>query len=175
MNIALFGGSFDPPHIGHKSIIKTAIKELDIQKLIVMPTYLNPFKNSSHFDSITRFNMIKDLSKEFQNIEVLDYEIKQKTKVSTIQTVNYLNKKYSINKFYLIIGADNLEKLHLWNNFKELNKKVEFIVASRDNIEIDSEYKVLNIDCDISSTKIRENLDIMDEYTKKGKTFCKKE
>ena len=45
MNVAIYGGSFDPPHIGHEEIIKQALKTLDIEQLFVVPTYLNPFKN----------------------------------------------------------------------------------------------------------------------------------
>ena len=161
MNIALFGGSFDPPHFGHKEIIINAIQMLDINKLIIMPTFLNPFKNSSHFDYDTRLIMIKDLCKDIANIEISDYEISKKQKVPTIQTVDYLYSKYDIDKLYLIIGADNLEKLELWNSFEKLNSKVEFIIATRDNIKINIKYKTLNINCDISSTKIREDLDTL--------------
>lgn len=44
MKIALFGGSFDPPHNGHNSVVLEALEKLDIDKLIIMPTYINPFK-----------------------------------------------------------------------------------------------------------------------------------
>ncbi len=44
MKIAIFGGSFDPIHTGHIKIIKKALKELDIDYIILVPTYLNPFK-----------------------------------------------------------------------------------------------------------------------------------
>lgn len=50
MKIAIFGGSFDPIHIAHKKIVETALKELDIDKLIIVPTYLNPFKKDFLFE-----------------------------------------------------------------------------------------------------------------------------
>jgi len=161
MNLALFGGSFDPPHFGHKMIIEEALHVLKINKLIVMPTFLNPFKDSSHFDSNTRLKMTKDICKDFKNVEISDYEVQQQKKVPTIDTVKHLYNKYNIDKLYLIIGADNLAKLHLWKDFKELETLVEFVIASRDNIKHDTEYKVLDIQCDISSTKIREDLDTL--------------
>lgn len=55
MNIALFGGSFDPPHKGHEAIIKEALKKLDIDKLIIMPTFINPFKQNFSADEKQRF------------------------------------------------------------------------------------------------------------------------
>lgn len=46
MRVAIFGGSFDPPHIGHEKIIQKALEKLDIDVLFVVPTYLNPFKKN---------------------------------------------------------------------------------------------------------------------------------
>ena len=45
MRVAIFGGSFDPPHIGHEEIIKQSLAKLDIEALFVVPTFLNPFKD----------------------------------------------------------------------------------------------------------------------------------
>jgi len=163
MNIALFGGSFDPPHIGHKMIVKQALLQLDIDQLIIMPTFLNPFKSKSHFSSKQRLLLTKELFDEFDNVIVSNYEIQEAKKVSTIQTVSMLYKKYNISKIYLIIGADNLAKLHLWDSFDKLSKLVEFIVATRDNISISNNFKILNIQCNISSSKIRESLDIIEK------------
>ncbi|HHE07967.1 MAG TPA: ribosome silencing factor RsfS, partial [Chlorobaculum parvum] len=44
MKVAIFGGSFDPPHMGHQGIVQRAVEVLDIDKLIVLPAFLNPFK-----------------------------------------------------------------------------------------------------------------------------------
>jgi nicotinate-nucleotide adenylyltransferase len=161
MNIALFGGSFDPPHIGHKTIVIQALKNLNIDKLIVMPTFLNPFKSKSHFTAKQRLEMTKDMFKDIAKVEISNYETSLDKAITTIQTVNYLYEKYNINKLYLIIGADNLQSLDKWTDINKLHKKVEFIVATRDNLPIDNKYKLLDVNCDISSTKIRKDLDII--------------
>ena len=158
--VAVFGGSFDPPHIGHETIVNQAIKILDIDKIIIVPTFLNPFKNKSHLNSKKRLSLIKEIFKNNSKVIICDFEVNEKRQVPTIQTIEHLQEKYSLEKIYLIIGADNLEKLHLWNSFEKLEQEVEFVVATRDNIKIDSKYKILDVKCDISSTKIRENLDI---------------
>ncbi len=159
MNIALFGGSFDPPHIGHQSIIENIEKTLDIDKLIIMPTFLNPFKDRSHFDAHTRLDLMQDLCSEYDNIEISSYEVDQGKKVASIETVNYLYSKFDIDTLYLVIGADNIKSLHKWKKFEELKEKVKFVIASRDGIQSDN-FQTLNIDFKVSSTKIRENLDI---------------
>lgn len=154
MKIALFGGSFDPVHLGHIEVVKKALKELDIDKLIIMPNYLNPLKNSSHAPSKLRFKWLKEAFKEFKNVEVSDYEIKKNRPVFSIETINHFKPTY------FIIGSDNLNTLHKWKNIDEILKKVEFIVATRGEIDktLLNKYnikKVLNVNIPISSTQIR--------------------
>jgi nicotinate-nucleotide adenylyltransferase len=155
MIVAVFGGSFDPPHIGHKKIVEEALKTLKIDKFFVIPAYLNPFKKTFYLDEITRYKLIKDMLQEFEKVEVLDVEIKQKRAVSTYETIKFLKKKCDIDKIYLIIGADNLKSLDKWSDYDKLEKMVEFVVATRDNIEIPEKYEKLYVDEDISSTLIR--------------------
>lgn len=152
-SIALFGGSFDPPHTGHKAIVEAAQNLKEIDKVVIMPAFLNPFKSKSHSTPQQRLAMVKEMFKDNDNVEVSDFEVNQKQKVPSIITVKYLLKKY--DKIYLIIGADNLESLHKWQNYEELKTLVTFIVASRDNIRIPEKYITLNVDVPVSSTQIR--------------------
>ena len=163
MNIAIFGGSFDPFHIGHEKIINIIIKKLEIDKLFLVPTFLNPFKNSSFLDANTRLELLKDMYKNSNNIEIIDYEVKQKKKIPSYETIKFLKNNYSINKIYLVIGADNLNDVHLWYNFENLKNEVEFIVFSRDNISLEnSSIEFINFELDetVSSSKLRKNMDI---------------
>ena len=158
-NIALFGGSFDPPHLGHVKIVE-ALKSLDfIDKIIIMPTYLNPFKSNFVADANTRLEWLKDIFQDDQNVEVSAFEVEQKTKVPTIQTVKYLKQTY--DTVYLVIGADNLASLTEWYKYDELKTLVKFVVASRENIDIPDNYIKLNVNIPISSTTLRENRDIL--------------
>ena len=91
--------------------------------------------------------------KNYQNVEISRFEIEKKKKVASIDSVLYLLKKYK--KLYLIIGADNLASLKQWHRYEELQTRVTFLVASRDNILIPKSYLTLNVDEEISSTQIR--------------------
>ncbi len=154
--IALFGGSFDPPHIGHKAIVE-ALNKLDyIDKVIVMPTFLNPFKSSSYAPSKLRLQWLQEIFKGLDKVKIDNYEVNQNRAVPSLESVQYLLKKY--DKVYLVIGADNLNSLEKWNNFKELNSLVTFIVASRDDINIDTKFIKLNINKKISSSELRDNI-----------------
>ncbi len=158
MKVAVFGGSFDPFHQGHLEVIKEAIKTLDIDKLFVIPTFLNPFKESFMLNEEVRYEKVKEALKGFEKVKVLDYEIEQKRKVPTYETILFLKTKYDLDKIYLIVGADNLKSLKKWYRYEKLKELVEFIIAKRDNIKISEGFKVLNVDIDISSTKIRRKM-----------------
>ncbi len=157
MNIAIFGGSFDPPHIGHEEIIKKALKKLDINVLFVVPTYLNPFKKNFFAPAHLRYKWVKKLLLPYKNTKALNYELKQQRPVPTIETVKYLKKKYHPNKIYLIIGADNLPTLEKWTDYRKLRKMVEFVIATRDKTPIPKELQKLTVNANISSTKLREH------------------
>jgi nicotinate-nucleotide adenylyltransferase len=155
--IALFGGSFDPPHIAHEAIVKALLNIEEIDKVIVMPTFLNPFKLQSFAPSKLRLKWLKEIFSDYENVEISDFEVLKNRKVPTIDSVKYLLKTYK--KVYLTVGADNLKSLHKWQSFDELKNLVTFVVASRYDVEVPSNFIKLNIDIDISSTALRKSMD----------------
>ena len=157
-NIALYGGSFDPPHIGHEAVIKALLDLSYIDEVIIMPTYLNPFKNGSIAPSSLRLSWLKEIYADFHGVSISSYEVDQNRKVPTIETVENLFK--NSEKIYLVIGADNLEKLHSWYKFYELKQLVTFIVAHRDNIDVPKNFITLNVDEEISSSALRKEIDM---------------
>jgi len=160
VRIAIFGGSFDPIHIAHVAIVENALIKLDIDRLIVVPTYLNPFKNSFYLDPETRFKLLKKVFQKFENVEVSDYEIKQQKTSYSIDTVIYLKNLYNPSKIYFIIGEDNVLNLEKWHKISELRELVEFIVASRNGFDNKkaNKFRNLDIDIDISSTSLRSEM-----------------
>ena len=180
MNIAIFGGSFDPPHIGHEEIVYKVLDIVDIDKLIIVPTYLNPFKDKFYLEPSDRFDLLDSL---FDNnkIEISKFEINQHKAVPSKETIEHFKRLYSPHNIYLVIGADNLKSLHLWHNFEELNNLVKFIVISRDGYEVKNDIiQFINIKMDIkiSSTILRKNFDlkyISKKIQQKVKQLWKKE
>ena len=108
MQLAIFGGSFDPIHIAHEAIVNKALDSLEIDKIIVVPTYLNPFKSSFHYEPNIRFNLLKKVFNNNPKIEICDYEINQNRPVYSIETANYLKNLYKPSKIFIIIGEDNV-------------------------------------------------------------------
>jgi nicotinate-nucleotide adenylyltransferase len=163
LKIAIFGGSFDPPHKGHELIVKEALKCLDIDKLLVIPTYLNPFKHTFFLEPTLRLKLLQKLFFNEKEVEICDYEVRQKKAVYTVETVKYLKTLYDCEKIYLIIGEDNLQKLPQWNGFDELQHLVEFVVASRLPSQAKTSlepFKRIDINVNASSTQIRQFSDL---------------
>ena len=154
---ALFGGSFDPPHIGHMEIIKK-LKELEfIDKVILMPTYLNPFKERFTAPPQKRLEWLEKIFKDDQKVEVSDFEVRQERQVPTIETVEELQKKY--DEIYVAIGTDNLATLPQWHRYDELEKRVTFIVFSRGEDKTRSEdLMLIELDVPVSSSRLRKDM-----------------
>ncbi len=159
-SIALFGGSFDPPHLGHKTVVKEALKVLNIDKLMVVPAFLNPFKTVSHFTAKERFNLTKELFFVLEKVVVDDYEINQAKPTPTVETLKHFMQSYDVP--YVIVGADNLENIDKWKEFEYLNTQITWVIATRSGYEVKSDklrdFKLLNVDVDLSSTQIRNKM-----------------
>ncbi|WP_428025226.1 nicotinate (nicotinamide) nucleotide adenylyltransferase [Arcobacter sp.] len=162
MQIAIFGGSFDPIHIAHETIVNEALKNLNLDLLILVPTFLNPHKIKSHLSPNERLFL---LSKNFENQEkvlISDYEINQNRPVYSIESIKYFKEYYKPEKTYFIIGADNYAKINTWHRYSEILKEVELVVVTRNGFcnDIYDNILTLNVDINISSTRLRENLDL---------------
>ena len=159
-SVAVFGGSFDPPHIGHQLIVEGALSLLNVKKILVVPTFLNPFKTNSHFTPQERLTLTHEMFKDFTKVRVENFEIEQGEATPTFKTIRHFQKKFQVD--YLIVGADNLKSINKWYNFEELNRQITWVIATRRGYELDTSplraFKIIEIDADISSTEIRNNI-----------------
>lgn len=163
MNIALYGGSFDPPHLGHVHVVHAALKRLDIDKVVVVPAFVNPFKSGTHAPAELRLKWLQEIFDDDKNVEVSNIEVSQNRAVRSIETVKQFAAEYE--KIYFIIGADNLASLKQWYRFDELDTLVTWVVAARDKIEVEESYIQLAVDQPISSSELREQIE--DEHLPK--------
>jgi len=170
--VTFYGGSFDPPHLGHQKIVRLAIEHLEIDKLLVVPAYLNPFKDTAHALPSQRLKWCHTLFDSIDKVSVEAYEIEAGKPMYTFDTVTYFSKVYRVK--YLIIGADNLERLSQWHQFEWLNANMTWVIITRDGYELYTnhlrKWKVLTLQSDANSTKIREQgaLHYIDKKIKKS-------
>ena len=166
--IGILGGTFNPVHNEHVSLAKSAIKELGLDKLIVMPTYLSPHKNSLPASAFDRLNMLKIAFKDEEKVEVSDYEILNEGKSYTYKTVEHF-KSLAGDDIYFIVGGDMLKDFKTWRYPERILSACTLAVFARENFFCDfdkeREYfknhfvkefiKLSYVGKDASSTKIR--------------------
>ncbi len=140
MKIAIFGGSFDPPHKGHLQIMELVLNKLDIDRLIILVAYKNPFKKNYRIEARKRLEWLESITSKYDKIICSDYEILQDKVITSIQSIRYFESIYKPSKLYFVLGQDNFLQVDKWNEFNTLKTKVEFIVIQRD-LENMQDYK----------------------------------
>ncbi|MEI0446348.1 nicotinate (nicotinamide) nucleotide adenylyltransferase [Brachyspira intermedia] len=135
MKIAILGGTFDPPHLGHLILADTVITNCNYDKVIFIPAKIPPHKNiSGEVSNEDRLNMLK-LSIENDERFLLDeYELNNDSVSYTINTLNYLYKNYNIEgKIGLIIGADLIKDFDKWREPERIAEISDITVVNRED------------------------------------------
>jgi len=132
MRICLFGGTFDPPHIGHLLVAQTVCEAERFDKILFIPAYQTP--NKIDVTPVeNRLDMLKIAVEGNPNFEISDMELERKGISYTIDTIKIIKKEQGLNKkdiFYLI-GSDSLLEFHKWKEPKEILNECQVIVAIR--------------------------------------------
>lgn len=176
MRIGIFGGTFNPPHLGHKHLAEQIKFKASLDKIIIIPANTPPHKVSKDLaDGVHRVKMCELLFSE-DYYEISDIELKREGKSYTVDTVTELKKLYPCDELFLIIGADMLMSFDRWYRYEDILSAVKLCVTARDD-EVktadlyDYAKKALKLDtkkdeiiiADVeplvcSSTDVRENL-----------------
>ena len=133
MKILLFGGSFDPPHRGHISILKAAAEYMDFDKIIVMPTGTPTHKKSCTAPFDVRMYMAKTAFADIApNVEISDWEGTNLQDDYTFRTLQHLKEQYGDADIYMVIGSDSLFTLDSWKNAEFVMQNCTALVFARE-------------------------------------------
>ncbi len=176
----MFGGSFNPIHNGHIQLIKGIISELNLDKLLVVPSFLPPHKLvESPVSPQDRIAMCKLCVSDIPKAEISDMEIKRGGKSYTYETLQELHSIYPADDLFLIMGADMFLSIETWKNPEIIFKLATICGVPRKGVggrqelidretflkSIGAETKVLNLTLpEVSSSEIR-------EFAKNGKSI----
>lgn len=179
VDYAMFGGSFDPIHLGHLHLIHSVYEKTGYKKIILVPLFANKLKEGyKNTDSSHRLNMINIAIDDYKKIYPNDKDLQIIVETCeldrggfsyTLETVDYIYKNYNIaNKLGLLMGDDLVSSLTKWYKFDILKEKVKFIICKRNNESLDIDdlnYEIVNnvVFEDASSTIrtfVKENKDI---------------
>lgn len=130
--IGLFGGSFDPVHLGHLLVAQAAREELGLDRLFFIPAARSPFKPESRPASSgdrLRFLRLALAGKTWCEID--EQELHRGGVSYTIDTVREYSRRYAGVEIFYLIGADHVQKLAAWRGAEELARLAEFVVVPR--------------------------------------------
>jgi nicotinate-nucleotide adenylyltransferase len=132
MKLGLFGGSFDPVHLGHLLVAQAAIEELGLERLVFIPAAQSPFKpDSQPAPASVRLQLLRLALAGRMNCEIDDQEIRRGGVSYTVDTLHDCTKRFPADILFYLIGADHAAKLNEWRGANELAKLAEFIVIPR--------------------------------------------
>lgn len=115
-NVGIMGGTFDPPHLGHLLAAEYTAAELELDKVIFIPTGLKAYKSTENAASAAdRYSMTKAATASNDKFDVSDIEIKNTEINYTGDTLEKLHGIYPETHFYFIVGADSLDYMDKWH------------------------------------------------------------
>jgi nicotinate-nucleotide adenylyltransferase len=120
--IALFGGTFDPIHLGHTLVAAEALKKIAVEKVVFIPAKRSPLKGffpqASDHD---RLEMAALAIADNQKFELSDYELKRHAPSYTLETINRFKDYYGpATVIHWLVGADSVDELPYWHKIMEL-------------------------------------------------------
>ena len=139
MRVGVFGGCFNPVHIGHLSLIEEVLTRFELEKVLVVPN-MNPYykvHKEVSFDLISK--MIKLAIDDKWNCEISTLESDPNKDYATYKTLRVITEDNLNNELYLILGSDQFLQFPNWKNSDEIKDKINLIIALRDNY-------IINID-----------------------------
>ena len=126
------GGSFDPVHFGHLIAAQDALERGGLDRLVFVPAAQAPLKPGGvQVSAEARLAMVRAVVAGDVRFDVSDYEVRKGGVSYTIDTVRAMCAEFPGDELAWVIGADQVERLHLWKDIGELVKQVEFIVLAR--------------------------------------------
>ncbi|HEY6019168.1 MAG TPA: nicotinate (nicotinamide) nucleotide adenylyltransferase [Candidatus Paceibacterota bacterium] len=162
MKIAIYGGSFNPPHTGHQMVAALVLATQDIDELWFMPTHTHML-GKQLLDYEHRFEMCRLMSKMFGNkASVSRAELRMSRQPGfkgseTVQLIRYIQEEFPKDKFRLVMGSDLLDSFVTWGGWAEIIEKAPPIVVHRSGYSTPSplQFGKSFILPDVSSTEVK--------------------
>lgn len=132
MKIGILGGTFNPIHYGHLILAEQVSGQLDLDRVIFVPTFVPPHKSNREIISPKhRLDMIKLAVKENPHFKVSDIELKRRGTSYTVDTLRIIKKQYPQTQLFFICGSDLVNEIPKWKNVEEIYKLAKFVLAKR--------------------------------------------
>jgi len=132
LRIGIYGGSFDPVHLGHLLVAQAAVEELGLGRLFFIPAAQSPFKPEHRpAPAAVRLQLLRLALAGQTHCEVDDQEIRRGGISYTVETLRDYRRRFPQGELFYLIGADNAAKLNEWRDAGELAGLAEFVALPR--------------------------------------------
>ncbi len=156
LRLGLYGGTFDPVHLGHLILARTAVETLGLDRLVLIPNVISPHKQqTSPTPPEVRLAMLRAAVEGEPLLEVSDVELQRGGPSFAIDTVEHFRVTAPDAEIFYLIGADNLPALDTWHRIGELRAQARFVVLTREAGPRLGEFPEIDRRIDISATDIR--------------------
>lgn len=133
MSILIYGGSFNPIHNGHISLLLSAMNQLSIKRTCLIPAGIPPHKSADELaGDEDRLEMCRLAIRDYAFADIEDCELKRRGKSYTYDTVCYLKQRYPKHHLYLLMGTDMFLSFQTWHRWHELGTMVTLVVGARE-------------------------------------------
>lgn len=163
MAIGIFGGTFNPPHLGHLRLCEAFARQLGLDRVLVIPTFVPPHKTAPDLASCEdRLAMCRQMFSADSRCTVSDMEIRRGGKSYTVETLEALQAQYPGEQFYLLVGSDMLQSFDTWYRSEDIEKLCTLCAAPRESGGFAGRDGAVSLESfepvEISSTQIREKV-----------------
>ena len=132
MRIGIYGGSFNPVHNGHIHLALTAVSELGLDRLFLVPSKISPHRSSDEYVSEEdRLEMLRLACRVSDKLEVCGYELRSERVSYTIFTVEEFRRRFPDAELFLLVGSDMLMIFETWKRFEDILRECTLAVVSR--------------------------------------------
>jgi nicotinate-nucleotide adenylyltransferase len=168
MRIGVFGGTFDPPHVGHVAVAEDARKHLGLDRLLFVPAHVSPFKvgEAGITDAELRHRMTEAAIEGRQGLDVDRIELDRDPPSYTVDTLRALAGRTPEAELFLLLGADQWASFGRWKDAAEIAELATIVVLARDGTDpgeidpgVDVPWRSVDVRrVDVSSTEVRERV-----------------
>ena len=131
--IGFFGGCFNPPTIAHFEIVKNALKEFNLDKVVIVPMG-DKYEKKDLISFEHRFEMLQKMFLKEEKVEISQMQENQEKMSYAIDSFEKIEELYPKDDKYFIMGEDNFSKIETWKDGKKLVLNRKFIIFKRENI-----------------------------------------
>jgi nicotinate-nucleotide adenylyltransferase len=130
--LGIFGGSFDPVHLGHALVAQAALEELQLERLFIVPAARSPFKpDFMPAPPASRLQLLRLAFAGQSQIEIDELELERGGVSYTVETLRHYHARFDGAQLFYLMGADHLQQLPHWHEASELARLATFVVIPR--------------------------------------------